>query len=284
MKPFLLTAAGVAASLLVLTVVSLPARPHGRRRAPAGRDRLPHAGSRRARLRCSRGCRGSPAARPRGGGASSGRFAGRSSRCSRGCSLHELAHRDAARGPRIVKFINRVVGRWRNHAALWVTSVALPGFLFIRLVEVVCYPMLVWLLDFPRYSQADWVNVSRQKFDGPRRPRPDLVPLLRLDDRRLLARRRDAPQRRVVLVPDPLRDGKKCDNCKLDFPDLAHGWVPATADHVRRRADAGDILRRRQPRVVRPPDADHGQGAGPRRTKPARRRRRPSAVADDHAP
>jgi hypothetical protein len=27
----------------------------------------------------------------------------------------------------------------------------------------------------------------------------------------------------------PIRfyDGKKCDNCKLDFPDINGGWVPA---------------------------------------------------------
>jgi len=33
--------------------------------------------------------------------------------------LHELANRDATRGPRIVSVLNRIVGRWRNHAALW---------------------------------------------------------------------------------------------------------------------------------------------------------------------
>src|SRR5439155_17645651 len=39
-------------------------------------------------------------------------------------SGHEMIYRDAARGPRIVKFLNRTVGRWQNHAALWVTLVA----------------------------------------------------------------------------------------------------------------------------------------------------------------
>src|SRR5215203_6610401 len=52
---------------------------------------------------------------------------------------HEFAYREAARGPRIVKFINRTVGRWRNHLALWVTLIALPGFLFIRFIQIVCY-------------------------------------------------------------------------------------------------------------------------------------------------
>src|SRR3954468_14334791 len=29
--------------------------------------------------------------------------------------VHELTHRRAARGPRIVRFLNRLIGRWRNH-------------------------------------------------------------------------------------------------------------------------------------------------------------------------
>src|SRR5438874_13809447 len=31
------------------------------------------------------------------------------------CAGHELAFRDAARGPRIVKFHTKIIGRWRNH-------------------------------------------------------------------------------------------------------------------------------------------------------------------------
>src|SRR5688500_8053579 len=75
------------------------------------------------------------------------------------CFAHELAHREAARGPRIVKFLNRTVGRWRNHLALLVTLIALPGFWFIRVVQIVAYWPLVALLGFPRYRQSEWVNV-----------------------------------------------------------------------------------------------------------------------------
>jgi hypothetical protein len=143
--------------------------------------------------------------------------------------LHELAHRDAARGPRIVKFINRTVGRWRNHLALWVTMVALPGFLFIRVVEIACYPMLVWLLDFPKYRQAEWVNVSRQKFDG--LVGHDLIWCLYCDWMTGVYSLGAEMLRNVesFWCPIRFRDGKKCDHCKLDFPDVAHGWVPATA-------------------------------------------------------
>ena len=143
--------------------------------------------------------------------------------------LHELAHRDATRGPRIVKFLNRTVGRWRNHAALWVTMVALPGFLFIRLVEIFCYPMLVWLLDFPKYRQAEWVNVSRQKFDG--LVGHDLIWCLYCDWMTGVYSLGAEMLRNVesFWCPIRFRDGKKCDHCKLDFPDVSHGWVPATA-------------------------------------------------------
>jgi hypothetical protein len=142
--------------------------------------------------------------------------------------VHELTHREAARGPRIVKFLNREVGRWRNHAALWVTSIALPGFLFIRFLEIACYPMLVLLLDFPRYKQADWVNVSRQKFDG--LVGHDLIWCLYCDWMTGVYSLGAEMLRNVESFWCPIRfyDAKKCDNCKLDFPDVAHGWVAAT--------------------------------------------------------
>lgn len=142
---------------------------------------------------------------------------------------HELAHPQARRGPRIVKFINRIVGRWRNHAALWVTMIGLPGFLFIRFMEVACYPALVWLLDFPRYRQAEWVNVTRQKFDG--LVGHDLIWCLYCDWMTGVYSLGAEMLRNVesFWCPIRFRDGKKCDHCKLDFPDVAHGWVPATA-------------------------------------------------------
>jgi hypothetical protein len=139
---------------------------------------------------------------------------------------HELAHRDAVRGPTIFRAINRAVGRWRNHAALWVTVIALPGFVFIRLMEVVCYPMLVWLLDFPRYPHAQWVNCSRQKFSG--LVGHDLVWCLYCDWMTGVYALGAEMLRNVESFWCPIRfyDGKKCENCKLDFPDVERGWVP----------------------------------------------------------
>jgi hypothetical protein len=139
---------------------------------------------------------------------------------------HELVNREAARGVRIVSFINRSVGRWRNHAALWVTAVSVPVFWQVRLAEVLLYPLLVWLLGFPRYRQAEWVNVSRQKFKG--LVGHDLIWCLYCDWMTGVYSLGAEMLRNVESFWCPIRfaSGKKCDHCKLDFPDVAGGWVP----------------------------------------------------------
>ena len=140
---------------------------------------------------------------------------------------HEYVCREAAAGPRIVKVLNRVVGRWQNHLALWVTAVAFPGFLFIRLMEVALWPALVALLGFPKYDQAKWVNISRQKFSG--LIGHDLIWCLYCDWMTGVYSLGAEMLRNVESFWCPIRfyDGKKCDNCKLDFPDIDGGWVPA---------------------------------------------------------
>ncbi len=143
-------------------------------------------------------------------------------------TAHELIYRKQLRGqPRIVAFINAAVGRWRNHAALWVTMIALPGFLFIRVLQIVCYPMLVWLLRFPRYDQREWINVSRQKFSG--LIGHDLIWCLYCDWMTGVYALGAEMLRNVESFWCPIRfyDGKKCENCRTDFPDVTGGWVAA---------------------------------------------------------
>ena len=143
------------------------------------------------------------------------------------CFAHEMLHREAARGPRIVKFLNRTVGRWQNHLALWVTLIALPGFWVIRLMEIVSYWPLVALLKFPKYDQGEWINISRQKFSG--LVGHDLVWCLYCDWMTGVYSLGAEMLRNVESFWCPIRyyDGKKCENCKIDFPDIANGWVDA---------------------------------------------------------
>src|SRR6266568_3583162 len=83
---------------------------------------------------------------------------------------HELANRQYVHGPRIVTFLNRTVGRFNNHVALWVTALALPVFIVLRVAEML------------RNVESFW-------------------------------------------CPIRFASGKKCDTCKLDFPDINGGWV-----------------------------------------------------------
>jgi hypothetical protein len=142
-------------------------------------------------------------------------------------AFHEWMHADAAKGPRIVKTINRLVGRWRNHTALIVTLIAYPGFWLIRFMEILVYPLLILLLKFPRYRHGDWVNVSRHKFDG--LIGHDLIWCLYCDWMTGVYSLGGEMLRNVESFWCPIRfyDGKKCENCRIDFPDIDKGWTPA---------------------------------------------------------
>lgn len=140
---------------------------------------------------------------------------------------HELSHRGTRSGPRIVKVLNALVGRPRNHAALWVTTLAVPVFWMVRVAELVAYPPLVWLVRFPRYKQGEWINVSRQKFRG--LVGHDLVWCLYCDWMTGVWSLGTEMLRNVESFWCPIRfsDTNKCDNCSIDFPDVFGGWVPA---------------------------------------------------------
>jgi hypothetical protein len=143
--------------------------------------------------------------------------------------FHELAHRDAVRGPRIVKVINRAVGRWRNYAAIWLTAIVTPLFWVVRMAEVFIYPLIARLVGFPTYKSAQWVNVSRHKFSG--LVGHDLIWCLYCDWMTGIWSLGSEMLRNVESFWCPIRfaSDKKCDNCSVDFPDLNHGWVAASA-------------------------------------------------------
>lgn len=142
---------------------------------------------------------------------------------------HELIHRNEIRGPRIVTQINRTVGPVRNHLAVWTTALAVPLFWFIRFAEYVVYAPLPALVRFPRYNAADWVNVSRHKFEG--LVGHDRIWCLYCDWMTGVWALGSEMLRNVESFWCPLRfrSDAKCENCKVDFPDVAGGWVPFNA-------------------------------------------------------
>jgi hypothetical protein len=139
--------------------------------------------------------------------------------------VHESMHRAAVKGPRSVGFINQRYGWWRNNLALWVTSVVLPVFFMVRLAEIVLYPCLVKLLGFRTYDHSEWISVSRQKFSG--LVGHDLIWCLYCDWMTGVYSLGAEMLRNVESFWCPIRfyDGKKCENCQIDFPDIANGWV-----------------------------------------------------------
>ncbi|MFG0329151.1 MAG: hypothetical protein ACF8PN_04560 [Phycisphaerales bacterium] len=143
---------------------------------------------------------------------------------------HEAMHWKKRKGPRIVKFLNREVGWFANHVALWVTALAVPVFLLVRLAQIALYPFLVRLLDFPKYRTREWIAVSRHKFDG--LIGHDLIWCLYCDWMTGVYALGAEMLRNVESFWCPIRfdDPRKCANCRVDFPDIDGGWVPATAN------------------------------------------------------
>lgn len=143
-------------------------------------------------------------------------------------TLHELAHRDAVKGPRIIKVLNKKFGAFRNLTAVYVTALAVPIFAIVRLGELIIYPPLVRLVRLPPYKASEWVNVSRQKFSG--LVGHDLIWCLYCDWMTGVWSLGTEILRNVESFWCPIRFScdKKCENCSIDFPDVKNGWVPAT--------------------------------------------------------
>lgn len=137
--------------------------------------------------------------------------------------LHELAR--GTPKTRIVSTLNRRVGWFRNHAAVWITALAVPIFTLIRIAEYIVYPPLHWLIRLPKYRDQDWVNVSRQKFQG--LVGYDLIWCLYCDWMTGVWSLGSEMLRNVESFWCPIRfsSPEKCANCKVDFPDVATDWV-----------------------------------------------------------
>ena len=143
-------------------------------------------------------------------------------------AAHELLHYKTRAEPKIFPTLSRIVGTWQNHLAVWITLLALPCFWTVRFAEVVAYPPLTWLVGFPKYQAKDWVNVSRQKFEG--LIGYDLIWCLYCDWMTGVWSLGTEMLRNVESFWCPIRfyNHKKCENCKLDFPDVENDWVKST--------------------------------------------------------
>jgi SUF system NifU family Fe-S assembly protein len=155
--------------------------------------------------------------------------------------IHELIHRQAARGPRLVRVHHRLVGRLRNQLSLGLTVVGVPVLWAVRLPEIFGYPLLVWLLGFPRYRHREWVSLTRHKFQD--LVGHDLVWCLYCDWMTGTWSLGSEMLRNIESFWCPIRfaDEKKNEHARIDFPDVASDWVPIDGT----MADAAALLERK---------------------------------------
>ena len=141
--------------------------------------------------------------------------------------LHELAHKDAMKGPRLKRSMNRAVGPVRNAIAVWWTALAVPVFAVVRLAEIVIYPLLVKLIHLPAYDTKGYINVSRQKHEH--LVGADRIWCLYCDWMTGVWSLGTEILRNIESFWCPLRYGnaEKCANCVQEFPDIDGGWAPA---------------------------------------------------------
>ena len=169
-----------------------------------------------------------------------GCFIGELTMLSSFCNIHTMLHN--YKGPTIKHTLNQIVGPLRNHLGLLISLLALPVLLSIRFGQIFIYPLLVWTLNFPKYKSGDWINVSRQKFNG--LVGHDLIWCLYCDWMTGVYSFGGEMLRNVESFWCPIRfyDGKKCENCKIDFPDIKE-WVPQDAS----MADVTALLAEKYP-------------------------------------
>lgn len=91
------------------------------------------------------------------------------------------------------------------------------------------YPPLTRLVGLPKYQAAEWINVSRHKFDG--LVGHDRIWCLYCDWMTGVWSLGTEMLRNVESLWCPIRFScpQKCANCSIDFPDVNNGWVAADA-------------------------------------------------------
>ena len=153
-----------------------------------------------------------------------GCFIGQMTMLSSFCNIHTILNR--YKGPTLKHTLNQIVGPTRNHIGLLISLLALPVLLMVRSGQIFIYPLLRWTLNFPKYNDGDWINISRQKFSG--LVGHDLIWCLYCDWMTGIYSFGGEMLRNVESFWCPIRfyDSKKCENCKIDFPDVKD-WVSA---------------------------------------------------------
>jgi len=118
------------------------------------------------------------------------------------------------------------LGWVRNEIALLLTVPAVVVFFLVRAAEILFYPPMAWMAKMPRYETAEWINLSRHKFDG--LVGHDLVWCWYCDWMTGVWALGSEMLRNVESFWCPIRFCEDCKNCHVatDFPDVQK-WCAA---------------------------------------------------------
>ncbi len=143
------------------------------------------------------------------------------------CELHEFYCRKfkQIKGKRLLGALGKSLGRPRVVIGFYITLLAIPCFLVIRLGQLTVYPLLQWVLRFPAYKSDEWIQLSRHKQTG--LVGIDLLWCLYCEWAAGVYALGGEMVRNNESFWCPIRfyDQKHCDNCQIDFPDLEK-WIP----------------------------------------------------------
>ena len=140
------------------------------------------------------------------------------------CLIHRMLR--GKKGRTLTDAQGRILGPLRNQLCLMVQTPAILVFVQVRLAEILIYPPIAWLGKLPTYRSAEWVNLSRHKYDG--LIGYDLLWCWYCDWMTGIWSLGSEMLRNIESFWCPIRfqDPVKNQNASIDFPDISK-WAPS---------------------------------------------------------
>ncbi|MEI6072748.1 MAG: hypothetical protein WCS31_13215 [Verrucomicrobiae bacterium] len=142
------------------------------------------------------------------------------------CLVHRAMR--GKKGRTLTDAQSKILGPVRNQICLLLQTPAVLVFAQVRLAEILLYPVVARLGKLPTYKPAEWVNLSRHKYDG--LIGYDLLWCWYCDWMTGVWALGSEMLRNIesFWCPIRFRSDTKNRNIAVDFPDVAQ-WTPADA-------------------------------------------------------
>lgn len=164
-------------------------------------------------------------------------------------AMHSLSYRirKGQKGGRLLSSLSKGLSRPRVILGFYITLLAIPVFVVLRVGQLTVYPLLQWSVDYPSYKHSDWIQLSRHKFEG--LIGLDLLWCLYCEWAAGVYALGGEMVRNNESFWCPIRfySQKHCENCEMTFPDLKE-WVEPTGSIEQ----VQELLEKKYPKNQRP--------------------------------